>query len=74
MGDADEIADNLPWEKISDCLLACGEVRQPYRFCVKVLEEMQSLVRFDGGVVLMLDGNRNIVRSYFSKIPKKPRR
>ena len=61
----------LPWEKISDCLLACGEVRQPYRFCVKVLEEMHSLVHFDGGVVLMLDGNRNIVRSYFSKIPKK---
>ncbi|MGI6229404.1 MAG: response regulator transcription factor [Tractidigestivibacter sp.] len=61
----------LPWEKISDCLLACGEVRNPYRFSVKVLEEMHSLVRFDGGVVLMLDGNRNVVRSYFSNIPKK---
>jgi DNA-binding CsgD family transcriptional regulator len=61
----------LPWEKISDCLLACGEVRQPYRFCIKVLDELHVLVRFDGGVILMLDGNRNIVRSYFSNIPKK---
>lgn len=63
--------DNIPWESISDYVLACGTVREPYRFSVNALRRMRSLVRFDGGVVLMLDGNRKIVRSYFSNIPKR---
>jgi len=60
----------FPWEKGNEFLLACGDVHEPYEFCVMVLERFHTLVDFDEGVFLMLDGNRNIERKYFSNISK----
>ncbi|MBR1828537.1 MAG: hypothetical protein IJ781_03365 [Atopobiaceae bacterium] len=61
---------SFPWEKGNEFLLACGDVHEPYQFCVMVLERFHTLVEFDEGVFLMLDGNRNIEHKYFSNISK----
>lgn len=60
----------FPWEKGNEFLLACGDVHEPYQFCVMVLERFHSLIEFDEGVFLMLDGNRKIQRKYFSNISR----
>lgn len=61
---------SFPWEKGSEYLLRVGAIREPYRFCVAALESMHSLVKFDEGMFLMLDGNRRVARKYFSNISK----
>ena len=61
---------SMPWEKGNEFLLACGNVHEPYEFCVMVLERFHTLLRYDEGVFFMLDGNRNIERKYFSNISK----
>lgn len=63
--------ESFPWERGNEFLLKVGGIHEPYRFCVTALEEMHSLVEFDEGVFLMLDGNRRIVRKYFSNIPRR---
>lgn len=60
----------FPWEKGNEFLLACGDVHEPYQFCVMALERFHTLLDFDEGVFLMLDGNRKIERKYFSNISK----
>lgn len=61
----------VPWEALSDYVLSCGSIHEPYRFCVNALQSMRSLVDFDQGVFLMFDGNRRIVRKYFYNFPKR---
>ena len=60
----------IPWRKGNDFLMRCGEVHEPYRFCVTVLEGMRGIVPFDQGLFLMLDANRKITRKYFLDFPK----
>ena len=63
--------ESIPWERINDYVLACGEVHDPYRFCVTALERMRDLVKFDQGVFFVLDGNRRIVRRHFLDFPER---
>lgn len=63
--------EDIPWERINSFVLSCGEIHEPYRFCVNALQSIGDLIEFDEGVVLMLDGNRNIVRKYFYNIPRR---
>ena len=55
----------MPWEQLSDFILDCGSVHEPYRFSVNVLEKIRELVPYDQALFLMLDGNRKIVRNHF---------
>ena len=71
LGGAVKRQTSVPWEKINEFLLACGEVHEPYRFCLKVLEEIRALVDYDECVLLMLDKNRKIVRKHFSFSSKR---
>ena len=64
-------AVDIPWEKINNYILSCGSIHEPYQFCVNVLQSIGELIDFDEGVVLMLDGNRRIVRKFFLNIPKR---
>ena len=56
---------SLPWKQISDFILDCGSVHEPYRFCVSVLEKIKEVVPYDQALFLMLDGNRKIARKHF---------
>ena len=55
----------LQWERLSDFILDCGSVHEPYRFCVNVLDKVRTLVPYDQALLLMLDGNRKIARKHF---------
>ena len=61
----------VPHDKVNEFLLKCGNVHEPYKFCVSVLEGIGGLVEFDEGLFLMLDGNRRIVRKYAKNIPPR---
>ncbi len=63
--------ESFPWERGNEFLLKVGGIHEPYRFCVTALEDMHSLVDFDEGMFLMLDGNRKIQRKYFSNIARR---
>ena len=56
---------DIPWQECSDFILACGDIHEPYRFCVNVLEGIRDLVPYDQAVLLMLDGNRKLARKHF---------
>lgn len=62
---------DIPWQDINAFLLACGDVHDPYKYCVTVLDDFGQLVAFDEGMFLMLDGNRRIVRKYFKNISRR---
>ena len=55
----------VSWDVWNDFLLSCGSVHEPYRFCVRVLEEISVLIPYDQALFFMLDANRKIVRSHF---------
>lgn len=61
----------IPWERIHEYVLTCGEVHDPYKFCVTALENIRDLVPFDQGLFLMFDGNRRISRRYFLDFPER---
>lgn len=61
----------VPWEQISEVVLRCGEVHEPFRFCKTVLDEVRELIDYDECVFLMLDKNRKIVRRHFSFSSKR---
>ncbi len=58
------------WRNASDFLLACGDVHEPYKLCLTVLEKVRDLVPYDQALTLMLDGNRKIVRKHFVGFPE----
>ena len=64
-------ASNIPWKECSDFILECGRIHEPYRFCVKIIEEIRNIVPYDQAVFLMLDANRKIARKYFVGFPKR---
>ena len=57
---------SFPWERCNEFLLEVGSVHEPYRFCVTVLNAIDDLIPHDQALMLMLDGNRKIVRNHFA--------
>ena len=55
----------FPWERCNEFLLEVGSVHEPYRFCMTVLNAIDGLIPHDQALMLMLDGNRKIVRYHF---------
>ena len=55
----------FPWGQCSDFILRCGDIHEPYRFCVNVIESLREIVPYDQAVLLMLDGNRKLARTHF---------
>lgn len=55
-------------DTIDEFLLRCGNVHEPYKFCVSVLDDIGDIIEFDEGLFLMLDGNHRIVRKYAKNI------
>lgn len=61
----------ISWEQIYDYVLACGSVHDPYHFIVTALDEINTLIPYDQGLVYCLDENRNVVAQHLVNI--KPR-
>lgn len=55
---------SLPWERIDDFLLGCGEIRTPERFACEVLNDIGDLIPFDQGRLYFLDDNGNVDHEY----------
>lgn len=62
---------NIPWERIYDYTMACGQVHDPYQFVVTALEEIDELVPYDQGLAYCLDENRKVRAQHLVNIKSR---
>ena len=62
---------SIPWKKIYDFVLSCGNTHDVKSFSMKVLSDMRELCDFDQSLVYYLDGNRKVCNQYLVNIDKK---
>lgn len=54
----------MDWEKLYQFIVDCGKDHDPYHFTVSIVEGLQKFIDFDSGMVMFLDGNRNVIDQY----------
>lgn len=61
----------IPWQKIYDFIISCGNTHDVKSFSIKVLSDIGELCDFDQALVYYLDGNRKVCNQYLVNIDKK---
>lgn len=61
----------LPWEKLYNFILHCGNVHEPYQFSVEILSGLREFCQFDLALVYFLDGNRKVRDQYLINISER---
>ena len=64
-------ASNIPWEKIYEYVLLCGQEHDPYRFGCVALDEISSLISYDQGLLYCLDENRRVCNQHLVNIKSR---
>lgn len=59
---------DIPWKKIYNYVLACGQEHDPYRFVVTALEKIDTLIPYDEGLAYCLDENRRVCEQHLRNI------
>lgn len=62
---------SIPWQKIYDFTLSCGNVHELKDFSVEILSGIRELCHFDQALVYFLDGNGKVSNQYLMNIDKK---
>jgi len=62
---------NIPWQKIYEFTLSCGNVHELKAFSVEILSGLGELCYFDQSLVYFLDGNGKVCNQYLMNIDKK---
>jgi len=62
---------NIPWKKIYDFTLSCGNVHEWKSFSINVLYGLSELCNFDQSLVYFLDGNGKVCNQYLMNIDKQ---
>lgn len=58
----------IPWEKIYDLVLACGNTHEPRAFAIQTLLELKEICPFDQGLIFFVDGSGKITNHYLLDI------
>lgn len=61
----------VPWQKIYDFTLTCGQVHELKAFSTEILFGLRDLCDFDQSLVYFLDGNGKIYNQYLLNIDKQ---
>lgn len=61
---------NIPWQKIYDFTLSCGNVHELKDFSIEVVSGLKQLCEFDQSLVYFLDGNGKVYNQYLMNIDK----
>ena len=62
---------NIPWKRIYDFTLSCGNVHDQKAFCAKIMSSIGELCNFDQSLVYFLDGNGKVCNQYLLNIDKQ---
>lgn len=62
---------NIPWRKIYDFTLSCGNVHEPKAFSIEILSGIGELCSFDQSLAYFLDGNGKVYNQYLMNIDKQ---
>ncbi|NTW71673.1 MAG: hypothetical protein HGA49_05465 [Eubacteriaceae bacterium] len=62
---------DIPWQKIYDFILSCGNVHERKDFCVEILSGLKKLCDFDQALIYFLDGNGKVSDQYLINIDKQ---
>ena len=62
---------NVPWEKIYQIVLSCGNVHDLKTFSIKVLSELEQLCNIDQSLIYFLNGNGKVCNQYLKNIDKQ---
>ncbi len=62
---------DIPWKKIYDFTLSCGNVHELKSFSVKILYGLEDLCNFDQSLIYFLDGNGKVYNQYLMNIDKQ---
>lgn len=62
---------SLPWNKINDFLLNCGNFRDPKGFSKAVLDQIQILIPFDQGRLYFINDNGLVYDEYLLGVDKQ---
>lgn len=57
-------SSSLPWKKLYELVLACGNVRDPRAFTIQVLFRIKDICPFDQGLIFFVDGRGKIANHY----------
>ena len=63
-------ATAIPWEKIYQFTLNCGNKHQPKAFSIEVLNNLSDLCNFDGATIYYLDTNGKVYDQYSTDTDK----
>jgi len=66
-----EYLSAVDWQKMYEFVIECGKEHDPYHFTEVIVHGLMQFCRFDGAVVMFLDGNRNIVDNYLYRFDPK---
>jgi len=61
----------IPWQKIYDLTLTCGNMHELKAFSTEILSGLKELCDFDQSLVYFLDGNGKIYNQYLLNIDKQ---
>lgn len=61
----------LPWNKMNDYILSCGEIHNYRKYCEQVLNKIDTLVPFDQGRLYFLNDNGKIYDEYLVNVDKQ---
>lgn len=59
---------SIPWKKIYDLVLSCGNAREPRAFAIRILLELKEICPFDQGLIFFVDGSGKITNHYLLDI------
>lgn len=62
---------DIPWQKIYNFTLSCGNVHELKSFSIKILYGLKDLCNFDQSLVYFLDGNLKVYNQYLMNIDKQ---
>lgn len=62
---------NIPWEKIYNINLKCGNIHDVKNFSVEILFALKELCDYDEGLIYFLDGNGKVYNQYLMNIDKQ---
>ncbi len=61
----------IPWKKIYDLVLACGNTHEPRAFAIQTLLELKEICPFDQGLIFFVDGSGRIINHYLLDIEER---
>lgn len=65
------MASQIPWERMVQVLMQCGNVHDAHNFSVNAIEQIRTLIPFDQGRVYFFNDNAEIYDEFLLGVDKR---